>query len=172
MKIDFKTLVTSADWEGALTAIVEFTRSAVLAGDEAGMEESAQRLNQFIDASPPDKPWATDLDDHAREALAQLALDRAGATNADLQSRTEELRRIGKAIAATAVGNRQIAASLRHEKLTRALVASLDTAQAVRELQVAVQDEAGDKTLSAAAGKLLDALAQFKTVMAAADGGQ
>ena len=65
-----------------------------------------------------------------------------------------------------------MAASLRHEKLTRALVAVMGAAEAARELRVAVQDEAGDKTLSAAAGKLLDALAQFKTVMASADVGQ
>jgi hypothetical protein len=169
MKINFKKLETRQDWEEALASIVALAQKAVRSRDEENMAEANGLLNAFIDASPPAKEWSTDLDDHARDALGQLAVDIATATNDDLASRTEELRRVAKAIQATAADNDQKAADIRHEKLTRALTAALDAGKAVKDLQAAVADSAADGNLANAAEKLLQAISNFKDVIASPD---
>jgi hypothetical protein len=172
MIINFKKLSTREEWEAALAKIIDAARTAVADKDEEAVSEAIDLLNKFIDLSPPAQPWSTDLDDHAREALGELALDLVTATNEDLASRTEELRRIAKAVTATAAKNEQTAAGIRHEKLTRALISVMDAAKAAKELQAAVQDNAGDQQIAAAAEALLKNLATFKDVLAAADAGQ
>jgi acetoin utilization deacetylase AcuC-like enzyme len=172
MNINFKKLGTREDWEAALAEIIDAARTAVTAKDEDAISEAIDLLNKFIDVSPPAQAWSTGLDDHAREALGELALDVVTATNEDLASRTEELRRIAKAVAATAANNEQAAAGIRHEKLTKALVSVMDAAKAAKELQAAVQDTAGDEKIADAAEALLKTIATFKDVVAKADSGQ
>ena len=165
MNINFKKLIIREDWEGALSDIIEAARKAVMAKDDDGITEANDFLNKFIDASPPEKTWSTDLDNHAREALGQLAIDIATITNDDLTSRTEELRRIAKAVSATAADNEQAAADIRHEKLTQALVSAMNTAKAAKELQAAVKDNSGDKKVADAAQALLETIGNFKDVL-------
>lgn len=169
MNINFKKLVSREDWESTLSNIVEAARKAVSAKDEDGISEAVGLLNRFIATSPPEKAWSTDLDDHAREALGQLALDIATATNDDLASHTQELTRIGKAVLATAADNEQAAAGIRHEKLAQALTSAMNAAKAARDLQAAVKDNARDKKIGDAAQGLLEAITAFKEVVANAD---
>jgi hypothetical protein len=169
MTINFKKLSTREDWEAALADILDAARTAVTDKDEDAISEAVALLNKFIDLSPPTQVWSTGLDDHAREALGELALDVVTATNEDLASRTEELRRIAKAVTATAANNEQVAAGIRHDKLTQALVSAMDAAQAAKALQAAVQDNAGDKKIADSAETLLKAIAIFKDVLANAD---
>ena len=171
MNINFKKLATREDWEGALSDIIDAARKAVTSKDEKGISEANSLLNKFIDASPPEKPWSTDLDDHAREALGQLALDIATATDDDLASRTEELRRIAKAVAATAADNDQVAADILHEKLTQALVSAMDAAKAAKELQATVKDNAGNKKIADSAQAVLEAIAKFTAVLSQSTSG-
>ena len=172
MNINFKKLSTREDWEETLADIIAAARTAVADKDEDSISEAVDLLNKFIDLSPPTQPWSTALDDHAREALGQLALDITTATNEDLASRTEELRRIAKAITATAANNELAAASVRHEKLTKALVSAMDAAKAAKDLQLAVQDNTGDEKIADAAEALLKSIATFKDVVANADANQ
>jgi len=169
MTLNFKKLVTREDWEEALGSILEAARKAVAAKDDDGISEANDLLNRFIELSPPASWWSTGLDDHAREGLEQLLVDIATATNAEIASRTAELRRIAKAVTGTAADNEEVAASIRHEKLTKALVSALDAAKAAKDLQAAVQASAGDEKLADAAGSLLDAIAVFKDVLVKAD---
>ncbi len=166
MKIDFKKLETRQDWEEALSEIIEFARKAVSAKDEDGISEATDLLNRFIETSPPERPWSSDLDDHAREALGQLLVDIATATNDDLASRTRELRRIEKAVQATVADNEQMAASIRAEKVTQALVSAMNAAKAAKDLQETVKDNAGDAKISEAAETLLAAIGEFRDVLA------
>ena len=166
MKIDFKKLATRQDWEEALSDIIDFARKAVDAKDEDDISQATDLLNKFIEASPPERSWSGDLDDHAREALGQLAVDIATVTNDDLASRTTELQRIEKAVRTTAADNEQAAANIRHEKLTQALVSAMNAAKAAKDLQDAVKDDAGSVKISEAAQKLLAAVSDFKDVLA------
>ncbi len=169
MNINFKKLVSREDWESALLSIVEAGRKAVSEKDEDGISGAVSLLNRFIGASPPEKAWSTGLDDHAREALGQLALDVATATNDGLASRTQELIRIGKAVLATAADNEQAAAGIRHEKLIQAITSAMNTAKAAKELQAAVKDNGSDGQIADAAQALLEAISTFKDVVANAD---
>ncbi len=166
MKIDFKKLVTRQDWEEALSDIIDFAQKAIDTKDSDDISQAVDLLNAFIDASPPERAWSTDLDDHARDALGQLTVDIASATIDDIASRTEELRRIAKAVQATAADNEQTAAGIRHEKLTQALVSALNAAKAAKDLQDAVKDNAGDTKVMDAAQELLTAVSDFKDVVA------
>ena len=168
MNINFKKLTTREDWEAALADIIDTARTAVTDKDEDAVSEAVDLLNKFIDLSPPAQAWSTALDDHAREALGELALDIATATNEDLASRTQELRRIAKAVTATAANNEQAAAGIRHEKLTKALVSAMDAAKAAKELQA----NTDDKKIADAAEALLKSIATFKDVVANANDGQ
>ena len=165
MNINFKKLVTREDWEGALAEIIEAARKAVAAKDEEGITEANDLLNKFIDASPAGKSFTTDLDDHAREALGQLRMDDVTMTNDDLASRVEELRRIAKAVAATAAENEQQAASIRHDKVVQALTAAMNAAKAAKDLQAAVKDNADDGKIADASQALLTAIGKFKDTL-------
>lgn len=166
MKIDFKKLAARQDWEEALSDIVDFGRQAVEAKDDDDISQATDLLNKFIEASPPERPWSSDLDDHAREALGQMAIDIATITNDDLASRTAELQRIAKAVRATAADNEQAAADIRHEKLTQALISAMNAAKAAKDLRDTVKDDAGSAKISQAAEQLLAAVSEFKDVLA------
>lgn len=171
MNINFKKLAGREDWQDALSKIVDAARTAVESKDEDAISQAVDLLNKFIELSPPEQSWSTGLDNHAREALGQLLFDIANAAIADLATRTEELRRIAKAVASTAAKNEQEAAGIRHEKLTKALVSAMDTAKAAKELQAAILDSAGNEKLGKAAETLLTAIAGFKEAVANDDAG-
>lgn len=170
MNINFKKLATRQDWEQALQAIIDHARSAVAGRKHEQIAAANDLLNQFIEQSPPAHAWSTDLDDLAREALGELALDVAAATNDDLVSRSDELRRIAKSVAATAAHNEQAAANIRHQKLTKALVSAMDAAKAAKELQAAVRDTADNENILEASESLLASIARFKEAVSKANG--
>jgi hypothetical protein len=94
--------------------------------------------------------------------LAQGALDIAAATNDDLGTRTQELRRTAKAVTGAAGENATVAANLRHEKLTQAFVSSMNAAKAAKELQLTLGESAGDKKVSSLADALMEAVSKFR----------
>ncbi len=117
-----------------------------------------------MDAS--ESVWAIDLDRHASDALGQLSFDIASATNDDIASRTDELRRIAKSVQVTVAANDQAAADIRHAKLVQALTSAMDAAKAAKDLQAAVKDNAGDSKIADAAQTLLEAISNFKDTVA------
>lgn len=165
MIINFKKLVTRGDWENALAAAIDDARKAVAARNETAISKANDQLNKYIDASPAEKWWSTDLDDHAREAIGALAVDIATLTIDDLAERTEELRRIAKAVGGTAADNEDFAAEVRHESLTKALLAAMEAAKAAKDLQAVVKENSDDQEIADAAGSLLEAIAEFKAVV-------
>jgi hypothetical protein len=170
-KINWIKLVARADWELTLADIMEYARKSVSDKDADGVEAVRQLLNKFIDASPPEQWWSTDLDDLARDALAVLLVDVITATNDDLASRSEQLRRIAKAVGGMVSENDRVAADMRHEKLTQALVSAINAAKAAKELQAVVKDNVDDKAIADMAVALVETVAKFKDALSKSDAG-
>jgi len=169
MSILFKQPPTRESWSSTLEDIIAAGRVAVQQKNRSDLADANTALNQYITALNDSDFWTHDLDHAAREALGYLTVDIATATVGDLASRTDALRQLANTINATATANEEAASSIRHDKLVQALTSAMAAAKAAKELQVAVQNNAGDTDLANAAQSLFQAISSFKDVVAKAD---